>query len=103
MYSVSKIRNLYVFYHMIICDGISIGKASSECTQVVLNPNLSSDDPFKISSEIMIHLSLLDVILLTLYKDRAACESSRLVFYYCITLKKRKISQILVSSVKYPP
>lgn len=51
----------------------------------------------------MINLSLLDVILLTLYKDRAASETSKLFFYYCITLKKRKINQILVSSVKYSP
>lgn len=51
----------------------------------------------------MINLSLLDVIFLTLHKGRAACETSKLVFYYCITLKKRKTNQIFVSSVKYSP
>lgn len=62
---------------------INVGKTLKECLcppHVLLNPILSDANPFKISNEIKIHLSLLNVILLMLYKCRKADESSKLFF-----------------------
>jgi len=76
--------------------------SSPSALQVILNPILSDPDPFKISSEITIHLSLLDVIFLTLYRGRAAVKSASCGFILVLLSKREKLTRSLLLAWNNP-